>query len=182
MSRKNTMNHYRHHVSGFFAHRNDAESTLTSLVENGLPRRRLHLFTADSTSSSRAAEVKSDGALKDMLVDGAIGTAVGTGVGALGTVALAASSASLFLASPIVAPLMLLGWGGSIGALIGAVIGFTAGEGSKKGWLSDLVGNAIANGHVVLVAVTRTEKETATARNVIQASVGEYKDIDAVPA
>jgi len=171
------MNEYRHHVSGFFAHRDEAESTLSTLVEQGLPREQLQIYTADSASSTPAQEVKSDGVLKDVLVDGAIGTAIGTGIGALGSVALAATSVTLFIASPLVAPLMLLGWGASIGGFIGAAAGATAGEGNKEGWLSDLVGDAIANGHVVLVAETRTEQETTTARKVIHASVGEYKDI-----
>jgi hypothetical protein len=172
------MNPYRHHVSGFFSHREAAESTLSTLVERGLPREQLQIYAADSTSSSPAQEAKSDGVLKDVLVDGAIGTAVGTGIGALGSVALAATSVTLFIASPLVAPLMLLGWGASIGALIGAAAGATAGDGNKEGWLSDLVGDAIANGHAVLVAETLTEQETTTAREVIQASVGEYKDIE----
>ena len=66
--------------------------------------------------------------------------------------ALAATSVTLFIASPLVAPLMLLGWGASIGGLIGAAAGATEGDGDKEGWLSDLVRDAIANGHVVLVA------------------------------
>lgn len=174
------MNAYLHHVSGFFAHREEAESTLSTLVSQGLPRAQMRIFTADSTSSSPAQEVKSDGALQDMLVDGAIGTAVGTGVGALGSVALAAASVTLFVASPVVAPLVLLGWGASIGGLIGVAAGASAGEGNKKGWFSDLVADAIANGHVVLVVETRNEQEAITARTVIQASVGEYKDTQAL--
>jgi hypothetical protein len=71
---------------------------------------------------------------------------------------------------------MLLGWGASIGGLIGAAAGATAGPGNKEGWLSDLVGDAIANGHVVLVVETRSEQEATTARKVIQASVGEFKE------
>lgn len=172
------MNAYRHHVTGFFVHRNEAESTLATLVERGLPRERLHIYTTDSTSSSPAQEAKSDGVLKDVLVDGAIGTAVGTGLGALGSVALAATSVTLFVASPLIAPLMLLGWGASVGALIGAAAGATEGSGHKEGWLADLIGDAIANGHVVLVAETLTEQETAIAREVVQASVGECKDRD----
>jgi hypothetical protein len=41
-----------------------------------------------------------------------------------------------------------------------------------------LIGDAIASGQVVLVAETRTEQETAIARDVIQASVGGSKDTD----
>lgn len=173
------MSEYLHHVSGLYLHRNDAESTLATLLDQGLPRERMHIFTADSTSSSPAEEAKSDGVLKDVLVDGAIGTAVGTGIGALGSVALAATSVTLFIASPLVAPLMLLGWGATIGGLVGAAAGSTAGDGNQKGWLTDLVSDAIANGQVVLVAETRTEQETTTARAIVQASVGDCKDINA---
>lgn len=172
------MTDYRHHVSGFFVHRDEAESTLAILLDRGLPRERLHIFTGDSASSSPAQDAKSEGALKDIAVDGAIGTAAGAGIGALGSVALAATSVTLFVASPVVAPLMLMGWGASVGGLIGATAGATEGSGEKEGWLADLVGDAIANGHVVLVAETRTEQETATAREVVQASVGECRDRD----
>ena len=170
------MNEYRHHVSGFFAQREEAESTLSRLVEQGLPRGRMQIFAAESTSSSPAQEAKSDGVLQDVLVDGAIGTAVGTGVGVLGSVALAATSVTLFIASPLVAPLMLIGWGASIGGLIGAAAGATAGPGNKEGWLSDLVSDAIASGQFVLVVETRSERETAYASEVIKDSVGTYKD------
>ena len=170
------MNEYRHHVSGFFAHRDEAESALSRLVERGLPRERLHIFTNDSVPPVSAQETKSDGVLQDVIVDGAIGTAVGTGIGALGSVALAAASVSLFVASPLLAPLMLLGWGASIGGLIGAAAGASAGPGNKHGWFSDLIHDAIASGQIVLVAETRTEQETAIAREVIQAAVGDYND------
>ncbi|MGK2950855.1 MAG: hypothetical protein ACSLEZ_00550 [Thiobacillus sp.] len=170
------MDEYLHHVSGFFAHREDAEIALSRLVEQGMPRERLRLFANDPAASDAAPQEGSNAVLQDVLVDATIGTAVGTGVGALGAVALAATSVSLFIASPLVAPLMMLGWGASIGGLIGAAAGATPGAGDKDGWLSDLIGDAIASGQVVLVAETRTEQETAIAREVIQASVGDSKD------
>ena len=170
------MDEYRHHVSGFFAHREEAESALSRLLEQGLPRERLRLFATDPTASDSAPKEGSNAVLKDVLVDSAIGTAVGTGLGALAEVGLVAASVTLFIASPLVAPLAMLGWGASLGALIGAAAGATAGPGNKEGWLSDLIGDAIASGQVVLVAETRTEQETAIAREVIQASVGDSKD------
>ena len=177
------MNEYRHHVSGFFANRGDADSTLSKLVEQGLPRERLQIFETDSASPAPAPAPKEDSnaVLKDVLVDGAIGTAVGTGIGALAEVALVAANVSLFVASPLLAPLMLLGWGASLGGLIGATGGAASSAApdteKKEAWLSVLVRDAIASGQTVLVVDARTEQETATAREVIQASVGDYKDI-----
>ena len=102
---------------------------------------------------------------------------MGTGLGALGTVALAAASVSLFVASPLIATLSMLGWGAGLGGLIGAAAGATPGAGHKEGWLSDLIADAIANDQVVLVVETRTEQETAIARRVMEIAVGDSKDI-----
>lgn len=173
------MNEYSHYVSGFFAHRDEAESTLITLLEQGVSPERMNIYSTDSTSSSPEQEVKSDGVLKDIIVDGTIGTAVGTGIGALGSVALAATSVTLFVASPLVAPLMLIGWGASIGGLIGTAVGAAGTEGSKDFWLSDLVRDAIANGHVVLVVEARSEQEAAITRRVMEASLGECKEKEA---
>ena len=177
------MDQYRHHVSGFFANHDDADHAFSRLVEQGLPRERLQIFATDSAPPVSAKEKKSDGVLQDMLVDGAIGTAVGTGIGALAEVGLVVANVSLFVASPLLAPLMLMGWGASIGALIGASAGASdtahASTGKKEGWLSDLIHDAITSGQVVLVAETRTAQETATAQDVIRAAVGEVYEVAA---
>ena len=174
------MEAYRHHVSGFFPTRADAEAALVTLLDQGLPRERLHLYDADARQT--AEEKKSDGVLKDVLVDGAIGTAVGTGVGALGTVALAASSVTLLVASPLVAALMMLGWGASVGGLIGAATGAANVPHKKEGWLSDLVEDAISSGQFVLVAETRSEQETALVREVVETAMAAYRDTDTTAA
>jgi len=172
------MNEYRHHVSGFFANRDDANKASSALVERGLTRAQLQILDAASTAEPTAAPMtKSDGVLQDVLVDGAIGTAVGTGIGALAQIGLVAANVSLFIASPLLAPLVVLGWGASVGALVGAAAGASAGAGNKHGWLADLVRDAIASGQVVLVADTRSESETRIAREIIQAAVGECRDL-----
>ncbi|MBK7648265.1 MAG: hypothetical protein IPJ12_14160 [Betaproteobacteria bacterium] len=170
------MDEYRHHVSGFFAHRAEAESALSSLVARGLPRAQLQLFEAESGPAVAEIKGENNEVLTNVLVDGAIGTAVGTGIGALAQLALVAGSVSLFVASPLIAPLVMLGWGASLGAFVGAAAGATTGVEHKDGWLSDLVRDAVASGQVVLVAQTRTMEETETAREVIEAAVGEFKD------
>jgi hypothetical protein len=171
------MNEYHHHVSGFFAHREEAQNAQSILVKRGLPRERLHLLDADSTPPAPAPKTDSNEVLTNVLVDGAIGTAVGTGIGAVAQVALVAANVSLFIASPLVAPLVMLGWGASLGGLIGAAAGAQTGVEHKDGWLSDLIRDAIASGQVVLVAQTMTAQETAIVREVIEAAVGESRDV-----
>lgn len=174
------MNEYIHHVSGFFAHREEAHNALTTLVERGLPREQLHIFETDTAVPASAQESKSNEVLKDVLVDSAIGTAIGTGIGALGEVALVAANVSLFIASPLLAPIMMLGWGATIGAMVGASTGAASAIEHKDGKFAELIGDAISNGQYVLVVKTRTEQETEIAREVIQRAVGDYNDSNRV--
>lgn len=167
------MDQYRHHVSGFFPHREDAEGALSRLVDGGLPRDQLKILDAASVPGTTATPAGSNEVLKDVLVDGAIGTAVGSGIGVLAELALVAANVTLFVASPLVAPLAMLGWGASLGGFIGAA----AGAGGKDGKFSALIQDAIASGQVVVVAETRTEQETTIAKEVIQALIGQSTDI-----
>lgn len=175
------MNEYHHHVSGFFANRDDANIALSKLVGRGIPPEQLQIFASDTVPSEPLPKHDSNAVLKDLLVDSAIGTAIGTGLGALAEVALLAANVTLFVASPLVAPLAMLGWGaflgGTLGAAAGSVSGSASAPGKKEGWLSELVRDAIASGQIVLLAITRSEQETAIAREIIEAAVGESKDI-----
>lgn len=166
------MDEYVHHVSGFFVHRNDADKAYRELLARGLPQEQLKLLAADSLDTDKPPEAESRGVLKDVLVDGAIGTAIGTGLGAVGQLALVAANVSLFVASPLLAPLAMLGWGAALGGIVGAA----AGAEKADGKLSELVHDAVASGQSVLVVETRSQQETDVAREVIQAAVGEYKD------
>lgn len=102
-----------------------------------------------------------------MLVDGAIGTAVGTGVGAIGSAALVAANVTLFVASPVVAPLAMLGWFAGLGGIVGAAFGANR----KEGKFSELVKDAIESGNTVLVTYTHNESERELAKEVICASL-----------
>ena len=150
-----------------------------------MPRERLQRFDTDTPALAPAPQEDSNAVLKDVLVDGTIGTAVGAGLGGLAQVALVAANVSLFIASPLLAPLVMLGWGASIGGLLGATVGATkgaddsikTGADKKDGWLSDLVRDAIASEQTVLVMRAQTEQEASIARQVIQASVGDYEEV-----
>ena len=179
------MNQTSHHVSGFFAVCDEARATRDELVVRGLPPAQLRIYETDEVPSAPMPKGDSNAVLKDVLVDGAIGTAVGTGLGALAEVALVAANVTLFIASPLIAPLAMLGWGAAIGGVVGATAGATAdpraagasGDDMKDSWLSDMVRDAVSQGQIVLVAETRPAPETAIAREVIGASVGDVRDV-----
>ncbi len=174
------MTEYRHYLSGFFADRGAAERALERLVHKDMPRARLHLFEAGSLPPEDAPREDSNAVLKDVIVDTTKGAVIGTGLGALAQVALVAGNVSLFIASPLIAPLAMLGWGASLGGLVGGAAGAVSRaapeEEKKEGMLSVLVRDAIASGQFVLVADTRTESETAAVRRVLTDEVGDYKE------
>jgi len=166
------MSTYRHYLSGFFEHRDQAELALNQLHSQGIPPLRIQLFDANSTPLAHKSTDSSNEVLKEVLVDGAVGTVVGITIGALGQVALVAANVTLFVASPLIAPLIMMGWGAGIGGLLGA----SAGAAAHSKSLSDLVSDAIAQGQIVVVVETLTEQETQAAKETFKMLIGDYQD------
>ena len=166
-------------ISAIYPSREEAEAVRTRLVEAGVDAGAMSVM---HDQASARVERSSDEVLKDMVVEGAIGTAVGTGVGAIGTVLLWASGATLFLASPVVAPLAMLGWFAGVGGLIGAAAGADTkraerpGTLRKEGKFSELVLDAIKSGNAVLAVRTRDKSEKELAKKIIAQSLQGRED------
>lgn len=175
------MQQYHHHVSGIFQRHNEAAFALMQLNEKGLPLRRMKIFEDNIAIPAVTSQGQSNEVLKNMVVKGTVGTVVGAGIGALAQIALVATNVTLFIASPLVAPLAMLGWGATVGATAGAAIG--AVENSPKyskgdeGFFSEFIGDAIASGQVVLVVATRSKEETELVSEVMKLSVNNYQDV-----
>ena len=168
------MNDQSHIVSGIYTSRAEAEAVCSELVERGLNRGQINIMeNAQADGSHRMAA--DDQALKDVLVDGAVGAAVGTGLGVLAEVALVAANVTLFVASPLIGPLAMLGWGAALGGVVGAAVGAEKPEEKKEGKFSDLVLDAIRSGHVVLIAYTTTAAEETVVRDVIGDSIAQSR-------
>ena len=165
------MDEQNHIVSGIYTSHAEAEAVRDQLVERGLPRGQMNIVENAAATDGNSEMADDNETLKDVLIDGSIGTAVGTGIGGLGQVALVATSVTLFVANPVVAPLFMLGWGAFIGGFVGAAIGAEKPKERTEGKLSELVLDAIRSGHVVLIAHTRTAAETDVVREVIGDSV-----------
>jgi hypothetical protein len=163
------MGNYLHRVIGVYATRAEAGSASNQLVQRDIPPENVTILESGRDVGNAESKADSDDVLKELLRESAIGAAVGTLAGAAGTIALAAANISLFIASPVLGALYLLGWGASLGGFVGAV----AGSQRDKGDVSDLVRDALAGGHVVLVAHTANEEQTTRARQIIGASMGE---------
>lgn len=166
------MDEQSHIVSGIYTSRAEAEAVRDLLVERGLPRDRMGVVDNAQLPENARMEDNNE-ALKNVLVDGAAGAAVGTGIGILAEVALVAANVTLFVASPLIAPLAMLGWGAALGGVVGAAVGAEKPEEKKEGMFSDLVLDAIRSGHVVLVALTSTAAEASLVREIVGDSIAQ---------
>lgn len=163
-----------HKVSAIYPNSAEAQAVCQRLLDSGIAADAIDIL---HEHPHQPINEDSNEVLKDVLVDGAIGTAVGAGVGALGTAALWASSVTLFVASPVLAPLMMLGWFASVGGLVGAAVGAEASNTpAKDGSFSDLVKDAINAGSVVLLVRTYDEAEKELAKKIIGDSVMNKKE------
>lgn len=169
------MNSYLHRVVGLYASLVEAHHARDLLVGKGIAATQIKVLATGSTGAGAESKSDSDDVLKDLLRDGAIGTAVGTAAGAGVSIALAAANLTLFIASPVLGALYLLGWGASLGGLVGAVVGAER----SKGDVSTLVKDALAHGQVVLVVHARTEAETTLAQEVVSEHVDPPAALDA---
>ncbi len=162
---------YLHRVVGLYPSLDMAHPARGLMIPRGLSSTQIRALTAGSMGAVAVAgadaKADSDDVRKDLLRDGAIRTAVGTAAGAGVSIALAAANLTLFIASPVLGSLYLLGWGASLGGLVGAVMGAVVRAERSKGDVSTLIRDALSSGQVVLVAHARTEAETGIAQQVV---------------
>lgn len=167
---------HNHIVSGVYASRAEAETVRAHLIEQGLPRKQVKVVERVRAEDDNRKLADDDEVLKEVLVDGTIGTLVGTGLGALGQVALVAANVTLFVASPLTAPLAMLGWGAVLGGVVGAAAGANKGAKKREGKFADFVHYAIRSGHVTLIAETLSLEERKLATKIIGDSVTIHDD------
>ncbi len=168
------MNSYLHRIVGLYPSQAEANLARDLIIAKGMDSTQVRVLTDNSATTSADTKSDSDDVLKDLLRDGAIGTAVGTAAGAGVSIALAAANLTLFIANPVLGALYLVGWGASLGGLVGAVVGTERSSGD----VSTLIKDALASGQVVLVAYAHSEAETTLAQQV----VGQHVDPPAAQA
>lgn len=157
---------YLHRIFGIYSTREEAERVRQQLFDQGLAADQFEIL--DEPSDKGHTEPNSDEVRNETLTGGAIGTIAGGAAGALGEAALAAANISLFLASPVIGTLTMIGWGAAAGGVLGGFIG--AGTKGKENF-ADLVRDSLSQGYTVLIVYAQTEAQTSLAQGVIGKSV-----------
>ena len=172
------MSKYLHRVVGLYPSLEAAHDAQSNMLETGFAPHQIRVLGVGAGGAGPDATSDSDDVLKDLLRDGAIGTAVGTAAGAGVSIAMAAANITLFIASPALGALYLLGWGASLGGLVGAVVGSER----SKGDVSTLIKDALDGGQHVLVVHAETEAQTTRAEQALGHSMigggGLFADTD----
>lgn len=164
-----------HKVAALYASVEEAVRVRRHLIRSGIAAKEVALLKDLPLPPDAGGN---DEVLKDIVVDGAIGTAVGAGVGTIGTMMLWAANVTLFVSSPVVASLAMLGWFAGVGGIAGAIAGVVSEENNKgkEGKFSELVMDAIQSGNVVLVVRTHGKADKELAKDIIGKSLtGHYR-------
>lgn len=158
-----------HRISALYPHLLAANAAQASLLVSGFTQDAIEIRQRPMGGATGDAALvdSSDEVIKEIVVDGAIGAAIGVGIGAISTVALIASSVTLFIASPIIAPIALMANLATVGGLLGGAYGAE----DKQTHFSTLVAEALAMGNVLLLVKTRSEHQNNLAKQIISASL-----------
>lgn len=163
------MTTYCHLVSGVFPRRAQADNAKKLLLEFGLSRERVHVLDHGAIAAMKLPRAK-ERSLKHLMQRGAIGGLLGLLVSALVAIAMTKTDAGLFSGTPLV----LLGWGAVLGGLFGSIIGASPhirGKDRPFGYI-------LPPGNVVLLAETRSVRESLRAHDIIEASPGVEAHMD----
>lgn len=152
---------HAHRVAGVYATEQEAQSAYQGLIRQGFLPPQLSMIRQNPKRKNRWIE--SNRTLWDIFKYTAIGTVVGGAFGLLGQIIITIADIDLFIASPFVGPVFMIGWGAMVGAFVGGGIAIS----SQESQFADFVNGAINDSYVVLVAYTRSEQETRKAEQLI---------------
>ena len=145
---------YPHKIAAVYPDGATAEEALQALDAAGLDNIEVTSLEPGEAGVSHAIEPETDETANRIVLDTVYGSAAGGAAGAVTAGAIAAVLPSLFVSAPVVAPLILLGYGATIGGTAGAILGLKP----RETFLAGLVKDALKSGfHVVIVHAANNE-------------------------
>lgn len=170
------MDNKTHKVAGIFATLADTQAARDRLVERGVTPEHINIIAPNDRMIDKKIEPDGDGVAREVVKDAIIGGVIGGGVGAAGAAAMAAASITLFVASPVLGPLSLMGWG----AMIGIIAGGGKGAGIREDQFADMIKDVTNEGKFILIAHTESETELKIAHDTLEELTQEKSDVKSV--
>lgn len=160
---------YPHKIAAIYPDAQAADAARTIVEAAGLGDIELVHLHADSPHIGRGIEPEQAATRNRFIQDIVVGTGIGTAVGAAGAGAIALALPSLFVSVPVVGPLMVAGYGASLGMTAGAVKALKV----KEGLLSGMVQDAIKAGFHVLIVHSADDATHARAEAIVGSTLAE---------
>ncbi|MCW8874734.1 MAG: hypothetical protein OQK27_03195 [Gammaproteobacteria bacterium] len=160
---------YPYKVAAIYADAESADAAVGMLEHAGLGDARIVRLRPGQAGIDSAIEPESVGTRDTVTVDTLTGGIAGAGAGALVAGAVTALTPALFVSAPVVAPLIILGYGTLIGGTAGAVRGVRLRELALAG----LVKDALKAGYQVVLVHSASEQIRDRAQAVIGETMAE---------
>lgn len=160
---------YPYKVAAIYADVASATVAVSMLEHCGLGDARIIRLRPGQPGVDSAIEPESVGTRNTLTMDVLTGGIAGAGVGVLMAGAVTALTPALFVSAPVVAPLIILGYGSLIGGTAGAIHGVRLRELALAGLLKD----ALKAGYHVVLVHSASEQIRARAQAVIGETMAE---------
>jgi hypothetical protein len=160
---------YTHTTAAVYADADSAESAARALKAAQSDEIQLSILTPDSEDIEKAIEPETEATRDTVVRDSAIGGVAGTGAGAAVAGAATVVAPTLFVSSPVIGPLMALGYGAMIGGTVGAVRGLKL----RHSELAGLVRDALKDGCCVVLVHAVDDAAMKRVEQIIDKSMAE---------
>lgn len=160
---------FPHKVAAIYTDAARVDAAIGALRDAAVGDVRLNRLAPDSPDPGRSIEPEQAGTRNRFIVDILAGTGIGTAMGAVGAGAIAIGLPTLFVSAPVVGPLVVAGYGATLGATAGAIKAFRV----KEGLLADVVKDSLDRGFHVLIVHAPDAETQERAEHVIEQTVTE---------
>lgn len=166
------MEQFKHKVCGIYPDQAAAHQAQEKLRSSGYPEQQIRLINPHDPDPGIKLEPEGRETVKEVAKDAGIGAAAGGGLGVVGSAAMGAAEVALFITHPVLATLMIAGYGATIAGLVGAATGIRIKETDFVGIAED----ALKKGHWVLIALAKDTEEEKTAHDLIAETAAEREE------
>lgn len=162
--------HFPHKLAAVYPDAQSAEAAMNAVTAAVTGDVRVIRIDPHSDNVDSAIEPEADAVRATVAREAVIGGVAGSAAGAATAGLAAAVVPALFISAPVVASLIVLGYGAVIGTTIGAVHGLRL----HDNLFADLVKDALKAGYYVLVLNAANESARRQAENVLDATLPEH--------
>jgi len=157
------MEHFKYKLAGVYHDRAAAERAVEHIVNAGFAPEQVRCAWPNDEHLDKKVEPETRATRNHLIRNGIVGTVIGTVLGGAATLLIVVFQNDLFASQPVWGPLIVTGYGGAIGLVVGALSGLRAGEGR----LAARVADEVNRGAYALIVQARDRREARKAEQLL---------------